>query len=89
MLWQAKQNSTEATFSEVVEKPPVWVGGSESHMFNCLEAIARSEKPRTPVLGARITRALEPHYVDEQFMTSRVNWVVQSSGELNISVFIQ
>ncbi|XP_071545514.1 DNA polymerase subunit gamma-1-like isoform X2 [Panulirus ornatus] len=80
MLWHAKQNNIEATFADVVEKPHVWVGGSESHMFNCLEAIARSEKPRTPVLGARITRALEPDYVDEQFMTSRVNWVVQSSA---------
>ncbi|KAG7170816.1 DNA polymerase subunit gamma-1-like isoform X1 [Homarus americanus] len=80
LLWEARKNNIEATFDDVVERPPVWIGGSESHMFNCLEAIARCEEPRTPVLGARITRPLEPYYVDDQFMTSRVNWVVQSSA---------
>ncbi|XP_045623051.1 DNA polymerase subunit gamma-1 [Procambarus clarkii] len=80
LLWQARRNNIEVTFNDVVAKPFVWIGGSESHMFNCLEAIARCETPKTPVLGGRITRALEPHYVDNQFMTSRVNWVVQSSA---------
>ncbi|XP_045133360.1 DNA polymerase subunit gamma-1-like isoform X3 [Portunus trituberculatus] len=80
ILREAYENNYEATFSNIVEKPPIWVGGSESHMFNCLEAIARCPEPKTPVLGARITRALEPQYVDDQFMTSRVNWVVQSSA---------
>ncbi|KAK7086838.1 hypothetical protein SK128_016079 [Halocaridina rubra] len=75
-----RQNNIEAAFEDVVVSTPIWVGGSESHMFNCLEAIARSDKPKTPVLGARMTRALEPDYVDDQFMTSRVNWVVQSSA---------
>lgn len=69
-----------------MDGPAVWVGGSESYMFNCLEAIARSEEPRTPVLGARVTRALEAKYVDDQYMTSRVNWVVQSSGKLVCSM---
>ncbi|XP_066950495.1 DNA polymerase subunit gamma-1 isoform X1 [Macrobrachium rosenbergii] len=79
LLRKAEQCGIEATFDEVVEGSPVWVGGSESHMFNCLEAVARSDTPRTPALGARITRALEPKFIDDQFMTSRVNWVVQSS----------
>lgn len=76
----ARKIKEDASFYEIIEGVPLWVGGSESHMFNCLEAIARSEKPKTPVLGARITRALEPNVVDNQFMTSRVNWVVQSSA---------
>ncbi|CAL4099087.1 unnamed protein product, partial [Meganyctiphanes norvegica] len=76
----ARKINEDASFYEIVEGMPLWVGGSESHMFNCLEAIARSEEPKTPVLGARITRALEPDVVDDQFMTSRVNWVVQSSA---------
>ncbi|XP_050738206.1 DNA polymerase subunit gamma-1-like isoform X1 [Eriocheir sinensis] len=80
LLWQARESNYGASFSEIVETPPVWIGGSESHMFNCLEAIARCEEPKTPVLGARMTRALEPYWVDNQFMTSRVNWVVQSSA---------
>lgn len=37
-----------------------WSGGTESEMFNKLESIAMSEEPRTPVLGCRISRALEP-----------------------------
>lgn len=41
----------------------VWVGGSESHLFNKLENIALSDLPRTPVLGCCISKALEPRYV--------------------------
>ncbi|KAK6166464.1 hypothetical protein SNE40_023149 [Patella caerulea] len=57
-----------------------WYGGSESHMFNELERIAKLEEPRTPVLDCRISKALEPDNVLDDFMTSRVNWVVQSSA---------
>ena len=32
-------------------------------MFNKLESIAQSQEPRTPVLGCRISRALEPSIV--------------------------
>ena len=108
----------------------VWVGGSESYMFNRLEAIATSPEPRTPALGCAISDALHPDHVRQevrgrvqrvqatlyacwvgtltaprhnddvgwhaplaraaaavvcgcaaaQYMTSRINWVVQSSG---------
>ncbi|KAK7121751.1 hypothetical protein R3I93_022740 [Phoxinus phoxinus] len=58
----------------------VWTGGTESEMFNKLESIAHSEEPATPVLGCRISRALEPSAVQDEFITSRVNWVVQSSA---------
>ncbi|KAI9599238.1 DNA polymerase family A-domain-containing protein [Syncephalis fuscata] len=57
-----------------------WFGGSESYVFNALESIATSDAPKTPVLGCSITDALTPEYTERQFMTSRVNWVVQSSG---------
>ncbi|XP_058283099.1 DNA polymerase subunit gamma-1 isoform X5 [Hylobates moloch] len=57
-----------------------WKGGTESEMFNKLESIATSDIPRTPVLGCCISRALEPSAVQGEFMTSRVNWVVQSSA---------
>ncbi|XP_075413957.1 DNA polymerase subunit gamma-1 isoform X2 [Tenrec ecaudatus] len=57
-----------------------WMGGTESEMFNKLESIAMSDAPRTPVLGCRVSRALEPSAVRGEFMTSRVNWVVQSSA---------
>uniref|UniRef100_T1IPA4 DNA polymerase subunit gamma-1 n=1 Tax=Strigamia maritima TaxID=126957 RepID=T1IPA4_STRMM len=58
----------------------VWVGGTESAMFNQLEEIAHSREPRTPILGCRISRSLEPGVVGDNFMTSRINWVVQSSA---------
>ncbi|XP_030646038.1 DNA polymerase subunit gamma-1 [Chanos chanos] len=58
----------------------VWAGGTESQMFNKLESIAHSDQPSTPVLGCRISRALEPTVVKDEFITSRVNWVVQSSA---------
>ncbi|XP_017477739.1 PREDICTED: DNA polymerase subunit gamma-1, mitochondrial-like [Rhagoletis zephyria] len=57
-----------------------WANGTESHMFNRLEAIATSEHPETPFLRGRISRALEPSVVGYDFMTSRINWVVQSSA---------
>ncbi|XP_009559691.2 DNA polymerase subunit gamma-1 [Cuculus canorus] len=58
----------------------VWAGGTESEMFNKLESIALSPTPQTPVLGCRISRALEPAVAKGEFLTSRVNWVVQSSA---------
>ncbi|KAI8968551.1 DNA polymerase family A-domain-containing protein [Mycotypha africana] len=61
-------------------KRPFWHGGSESYMFNALEDIALSKEPKTPVLGCTITDALKPRYTGTQFLTSRINWVVQSSG---------
>ena len=57
-----------------------WHGGSESHMFNKLEEIATSYRPVTPVLGCQISRTLEPRYVANNFITSRINWAVQSSA---------
>ncbi|OTF75512.1 hypothetical protein BLA29_010624, partial [Euroglyphus maynei] len=57
-----------------------WYGGTESYMFNKLEKIATSAEPETPFLRCRISRALEPIAVGHDYMTSRVNWVVQSSA---------
>ncbi len=61
-----------------------WFGGSESFVFNKLEEIALSDKPQTPALGCGITHALSKEYLPPGFgtdyMTSRINWVVQSSG---------
>lgn len=61
-----------------------WFGGTESFVFNKLEEIALSEQPTTPALGCGITHALSKKYLTAGFgsdyMTSRINWVVQSSG---------
>ncbi|KAJ1726422.1 DNA-directed DNA polymerase gamma mip1, partial [Coemansia biformis] len=59
---------------------PFWHGGTESYMFNQLEAFATADDPRTPALGCGITEALRRSAAGDRFMTSRINWVVQSSG---------
>jgi DNA polymerase gamma 1 len=60
----------------------LWHGGSESFLFNTLEAIALSDRPTTPALGCGVTRALRKSYLEEpsSYLPSRINWVVQSSG---------
>ncbi|XP_062998741.1 DNA polymerase subunit gamma-1 isoform X2 [Elgaria multicarinata webbii] len=63
-----------------VVRQRVWSNGTESEMFNKLESIAMSQSPCTPVLGCHISRALEPAAVKGEFVTSRINWVVQSSA---------
>jgi DNA polymerase gamma 1 len=61
-----------------------WFGGTESFVFNKLEEIALSDRPQTPALGCGITAALSKDNLPTEFgadyMTSRINWVVQSSG---------
>jgi DNA polymerase gamma 1 len=61
-----------------------WYGGTESFLFNKLEEIALSDRPQTPALGCGVTYALSKEFLPEGFGTdylpSRINWVVQSSG---------
>ncbi|KAK7031336.1 POLAc domain-containing protein [Favolaschia claudopus] len=61
-----------------------WFGGTESFLFNKLEEVALSNKPQTPALGCGVTYALSKEYLPSDFgsdyMPSRINWVVQSSG---------
>ncbi|KAJ3343288.1 DNA-directed DNA polymerase gamma mip1 [Entophlyctis luteolus] len=57
-----------------------WFGGTESFTFNAMERVANSALPRTPVLGCSIPNSLLPEHVKSEYQTSRVNWVVQSSG---------
>lgn len=61
--------------------PGKWIGGTESAMFNRLEEIASSEKPVTPFLKGRLSRALEPiEGTDDRFLPTRINWIVQSGA---------
>lgn len=88
-LDEAKQKAAELYLSTKGEKErsvrnqfkrAFWHGGTESYMFNALEDIALCKEPRTPILGCAITDALKPKYAGTQFLTSRINWVVQSSA---------
>ncbi|GAA5820545.1 hypothetical protein JCM3770_003851 [Rhodotorula araucariae] len=82
-----------ASTKGVVDRTPAfrrnfWHGGTESFVFNKLEEIAQSERPRTPALGCGLTSALTKAYLPaegrskagEGYLPSRINWVVQSSG---------
>ncbi|SAM84726.1 uncharacterized protein UBRO_06061 [Ustilago bromivora] len=67
-----------------------WFGGTESYVFNKLENIALSDNPKTPALDCGVTNALTKKFLgkvdfgngrmSEEYMPSRINWVVQSSG---------
>jgi DNA polymerase gamma 1 len=69
------------TTRKMLHKRSFWRGGTESFVFNTLEEFAEQERPRTPVLGASITEALMGRFVSKGgFLTSRINWAIQSSG---------
>ncbi|KAJ5558762.1 hypothetical protein N7461_002734 [Penicillium sp. DV-2018c] len=69
------------TSRRILSATPFWRGGTESFVFNKLEEFADQERPRTPVLGAGITEALMRRFINRgSFMTSRINWAIQSSG---------
>ncbi|OWB54568.1 hypothetical protein B5S28_g418 [[Candida] boidinii] len=67
--------------NDVLNGKKIWYGGSESIVFNRLEKIAEQENPKTPVLGAGITSALQKNNLNSNtFLPSRINWAIQSSG---------
>lgn len=71
----------QKTSRKVIRSRPFWRGGTESLVFNALEDFAELDRPRTPALGAGITEALMKRFISKgEFLTSRVNWAIQSSG---------
>uniref|UniRef100_A0A1I8AUU5 Mitochondrial DNA polymerase catalytic subunit n=1 Tax=Steinernema glaseri TaxID=37863 RepID=A0A1I8AUU5_9BILA len=70
------------------EKVKLYAGGFETDTFNYLEMMLRSKELRTPILGCRLSKSLEPLPSEvpdfEQFRNkyrrSIINWVVQSSA---------
>ncbi|CAE6410405.1 unnamed protein product [Rhizoctonia solani] len=74
----------KSTYSTSMFGRKFWYGGTESYLFNKLEQIATSDSPRTPALDCGVTSALSKKYLPRNsgndYMTSRINWVVQSSG---------
>lgn len=76
-----KETKGTRTTRKLLSDSPFWRGGTESFVFNKLEEFAEQERPRTPVLGAGITEALMRRFINKgSFMTSRINWAIQSSG---------
>lgn len=76
-----KETKGTKTSRKLLRSGSFWRGGTESFVFNKLEEFAEQERPRTPVLGAGITEALMRRFINKgSFMTSRINWAIQSSG---------
>ncbi|KAL1649236.1 DNA-directed DNA polymerase gamma mip1 [Diplodia intermedia] len=76
-----QETKGKKTTRKALQERSFWRGGTESFVFNKLEDFAEQEKPRTPVLGAGITEALTKRYLTKgSFITSRINWAIQSSG---------
>lgn len=76
-----KETKGTRTTRRQLRDSPFWRGGTESFVFNKLEEFADQERPRTPALGAGITEALMRRFINKgSFMTSRINWAIQSSG---------
>ena len=76
-----KETKGTKTIRRALSPSSFWRGGTESLVFNKLEEFAEQERPRTPVLGAGITEALMRRFINKgSFLTSRINWAIQSSG---------
>ena len=67
----------------------LYEGGTDSGTFNYMEEIAmRSKVPTLPCLGTKISSAMRPAAVGDDFKTSRVNWTIQSSGAEILSIML-
>ena len=64
-------------------------GGSDSGCYNFMEGIAlRTKVPQLPCLGTKISTALRPAAVGDDFHTGRINWTIQSSGAEMLAVIL-
>jgi DNA polymerase gamma 1 len=67
----------------------LYEGGSDSGCFNFMEEIAmRTKVPQLPCLGTKISTAMRPAAVGDEFKTGRVNWTIQSSGAEILSIML-
>jgi len=64
-------------------------GGSDSGCYNFMESIAlRTKVPTLPCLGTKISTALRPSAVGDDFHTGRINWSIQASGAEMLAVIL-
>ena len=62
-------------------------GGSDSGAFNMMERISMGPgTPRLPCLGTKISTAMMPSAVGNDFKTGRTNWAIQASGSEILSI---
>ena len=67
----------------------IYEGGLDSGCFNFMEEIAmKTRVPQLPCLGTKISTAMRPAAVGDDFKTGRVNWTIQSSGAEILSIML-
>lgn len=72
-----------------VMRKGLYEDGLDSGCFNFMEEIAmHSRVPQLPCLGTKISTAMRPAAVGDDFKTSRVNWTIQSSGAEILSIIL-
>ena len=72
-----------------VVRKGMYEGGLDSGCFNFMEEIAmRTRIPQLPCLGTKISTAMRPAAVGDDFKTGRVNWTIQSSGAEILSIML-
>lgn len=63
-------------------------GGADSVAYNAMYSIARSHTPTLPGLGTKISEALRPAKVGDQYITGRTNFCIQASGAEMLSTIV-
>ena len=72
-----------------VQKNGLYESGLDSGCFNFMERIAmKTRVPQLPCLGTKISTAMRPSAVGDDFKTGRVNWTIQSSGAEILSIML-
>ena len=72
-----------------VKRNGLYEGGSDSGCFNLMEEISMNTRvPQLPCLGTKISTAMRPAAVGDDFHTARINWTIQASGAEILSVIL-
>lgn len=67
----------------------LYESGSDSGCFNLMEEISMKMRvPQLPCLGTKISTAMRPAAVGDDFHTARINWAIQASGSEILSVML-
>lgn len=63
-------------------------GGTDSHAYNEMTRIANMQIPINPLSRTKMSTALRPSNVGNEFYTMRQNWCIQSTGTAMLHAFI-
>ena len=67
----------------------VYESGLDSGAFNLMEQISmKTRVPQLPCLGTKISTAMRPSAVGDDFKTGRTNWTIQASGAEILSIML-